>query len=160
MTILVRMEKDQSHMTERILDLSLEIIYLLTGEEYKVVKKISGEPLSPSRCLHRTSPITEPPPHCLTPEVTRAKKVLEVTKKMIGVLTGEELKYIKVEVKEEEEETLVRGDQQSMEEGEMIMDSKQEEYSLHMDTNGRFSLNTLEENPMLPPDFMAEDNDI
>ncbi|KAM5141387.1 uncharacterized protein ACMZJ9_015135, partial [Mantella aurantiaca] len=58
-------------------------------QEYKVVKKISGEPLSPSRCLHRTSPITEPPPHCLTPEVTRAKKVLEVTKKMIGVLTGE-----------------------------------------------------------------------
>ncbi|KAM5141434.1 oocyte zinc finger protein XlCOF29-like [Mantella aurantiaca] len=89
MTPSIRMEKRQSHMTERILDLTLEIIYLLTGEEYKVVKKISGEPLSPSRCLHRTSPITEPPPHCLTPEVTRTKKVLEVTKKMIGVLTGE-----------------------------------------------------------------------
>ncbi|KAM5141374.1 uncharacterized protein ACMZJ9_015121 [Mantella aurantiaca] len=89
MTPSMRMCKDWSHMTERILDLTLEIIYLLTGEEYKVVKKISGEPLSPSRCLHRTSPITEPPPHCLTPEVTRAKKVLEVTKKMIGVLTGE-----------------------------------------------------------------------
>ncbi|KAM5141365.1 oocyte zinc finger protein XlCOF29-like [Mantella aurantiaca] len=83
------MDKDQTHVTERLLNFTLEIIYLLTGEEYKVVKKISGEPLSPSRCLHRTSPITEPPPHCLTPEVTRAKKVLEVTKKMIGVLTGE-----------------------------------------------------------------------
>ncbi|XP_040177472.1 golgin subfamily A member 6-like protein 22 [Rana temporaria] len=46
---------------------------------------------------------------------------------------GEELKVIKVEDKEEEER-LVSGDQQSMEEGEMIMESKQEESSLHLDT--------------------------
>ncbi|XP_073451448.1 uncharacterized protein [Aquarana catesbeiana] len=45
----------------------------------------------------------------------------------------EEQKDIKVEIKEEER--LVSGDQQSMEEGEMIMESKQEEPSLHMDTN-------------------------
>ncbi|PIO28720.1 hypothetical protein AB205_0177430 [Aquarana catesbeiana] len=48
---------------------------------------------------------------------------------------GEELKDIKVEDKEEEEERLVSGDQQSMEEGEMTMESKQEESSLHMDTS-------------------------
>ncbi|PIO10288.1 hypothetical protein AB205_0040270 [Aquarana catesbeiana] len=48
---------------------------------------------------------------------------------------GEELKDIKVENKEEEEERLVSGDQQSMKEGEMIMESKQEESSLHMDTS-------------------------
>ncbi|PIO09130.1 hypothetical protein AB205_0200510 [Aquarana catesbeiana] len=47
----------------------------------------------------------------------------------------EEQKDIKVEHKEEEEERLVSGDQQSMEEGEMIMESKQEEPSLHMDTS-------------------------
>ncbi|PIO14475.1 hypothetical protein AB205_0104490, partial [Aquarana catesbeiana] len=47
---------------------------------------------------------------------------------------GEELKDIKVETKEEEE-MLVSGDQQSMEEEEMIMKSKQEESSLHMDTS-------------------------
>ncbi|PIO14463.1 hypothetical protein AB205_0100960, partial [Aquarana catesbeiana] len=43
----------------------------------------------------------------------------------------EELKDIKVEVKEEEE-TLVSGHQQSMQEGEMIMKSEQEESSLYI----------------------------
>ncbi|PIO11691.1 hypothetical protein AB205_0168870 [Aquarana catesbeiana] len=48
---------------------------------------------------------------------------------------GEELKDMKVEIKEEEEERLVSGDQQSMEEGEMIMKIKQEESSLHIETS-------------------------
>ncbi|PIO11695.1 hypothetical protein AB205_0071010 [Aquarana catesbeiana] len=48
---------------------------------------------------------------------------------------AEELKDIKVEVKDEEEERLVSGDQQSMEEGEMIIKSKREESSLHIDTS-------------------------
>ncbi|PIO27272.1 hypothetical protein AB205_0178980 [Aquarana catesbeiana] len=50
---------------------------------------------------------------------------------------GEELKDIKAEIKKEEEERLVSGDQQSMEEGEMIMKSEQKESSLHMDTSER-----------------------
>ncbi|XP_077322724.1 oocyte zinc finger protein XlCOF29-like [Lithobates pipiens] len=83
------MDKDQSHMTEKILDLTLEIIYLLTEEDYKLVQKTSGDPLTPSSRLPRTSPITVPPPHCLTTEVTSAKKILEVTKKIIELLTGE-----------------------------------------------------------------------
>ncbi|XP_077321964.1 uncharacterized protein LOC143955722 [Lithobates pipiens] len=50
---------------------------------------------------------------------------------------GEELKDLNIEIKEEEEEErLVSGDQQSMEEGETIMESKREEPSLHEDTNG------------------------
>ncbi|XP_077322203.1 uncharacterized protein LOC143955951 [Lithobates pipiens] len=48
---------------------------------------------------------------------------------------NEERKDIKVEVKKEEEERLVSGDQQSMEEGEMTMESKREESSLHEDTS-------------------------
>ncbi|CAI9609206.1 unnamed protein product, partial [Staurois parvus] len=60
---------------------------------------------------------------------------------------GEELKDIKAEIKEEEEEMLVSGDQQSMEEGEMIMKSKQEEPSLHMDTNGSSNGNPPERCP-------------
>ncbi|XP_040178205.1 zinc finger protein 2 homolog [Rana temporaria] len=60
---------------------------------------------------------------------------------------GEESKDIKVEIKEEEEERLVSGDQQSMEEGEMIMESKQEESSLHMDTNGSSNGNPPERCP-------------
>ncbi|XP_073451441.1 uncharacterized protein [Aquarana catesbeiana] len=83
------MEMGQNHMNERILDLTLEIIYLLTGEDYEVVRRMSGKPLAPSSRLHRTSPITVPPPHCLTTEVTSAKKILEVTKKMTELLTGE-----------------------------------------------------------------------
>ncbi|PIO11980.1 hypothetical protein AB205_0167410, partial [Aquarana catesbeiana] len=89
MTTSMRMETGQNHITERILDLTLEIIYLLIREDYKVVRKISGEPLTPSSRLHRTSPITVPSPHCLTTEVTSAKKILEVTKKMMELLTGE-----------------------------------------------------------------------
>ncbi|PIO11212.1 hypothetical protein AB205_0097050 [Aquarana catesbeiana] len=83
MTKSVMMEKDKSQVTERILDLNMEIIYLLTGEDYKVVKKMSGDPLEPNCCLHGTSPL-----HCLTTE-RKEKKILEVTKKMMELLTGE-----------------------------------------------------------------------
>ncbi|KAM5125804.1 uncharacterized protein ACMZJ9_021940 [Mantella aurantiaca] len=76
MTTSVRME-EQSCMTERILNLTLEIIYLLTGESYPLVK--SGDQVT----------IMVPPPHSLKPERNNSKKILEVTQKMIGVLTGE-----------------------------------------------------------------------
>ncbi|XP_073473648.1 uncharacterized protein [Aquarana catesbeiana] len=73
----MRMEEDPSHMTERILNLTLEIIYLLTGERFPLVK--SGD--------HMT--ITVPPPHSKTPEMNINKKILEVTMKMMELLTGE-----------------------------------------------------------------------
>ncbi|PIO38421.1 hypothetical protein AB205_0197390, partial [Aquarana catesbeiana] len=71
---------------------------------------------------------------------------------------GEERKDIKVEdIKEEEEERLVSGDQQSMEEGEMIMESKQEEsFSLHMYTNGGRAWNISEGHPILSSDYDIE----
>ncbi|KAM5127428.1 gastrula zinc finger protein XlCGF66.1-like [Mantella aurantiaca] len=71
------MEADQSHMTKRILNLNLEIIYLLTGEIYPLVK--SGDQVT----------IMVPPPHSLKPERNNTKKILEVIQKMICVLTGE-----------------------------------------------------------------------
>ncbi|XP_040203473.1 gastrula zinc finger protein XlCGF53.1-like [Rana temporaria] len=77
MTTAVGMEEDQGHMTERILNLTLEIIYLLIGESFPPVK--SGD--------HMT--IKLPPPHSLTPEIKCNKKILEVTKKMMELLTGE-----------------------------------------------------------------------
>ncbi|KAM5127420.1 uncharacterized protein ACMZJ9_020651, partial [Mantella aurantiaca] len=70
---------------------------------------------------------------------------------------------MKVEVKKEEEETLVSGDQQSMEEGERNMEIKKEESSLHMDTtDGHFAGNrkTSEGDFILSPDYNTEDNDI
>ncbi|XP_073450496.1 uncharacterized protein [Aquarana catesbeiana] len=73
----LRMEEDRSHMTEKILNLTLEIIYLLTGERFPLVK--SGD--------HMT--ITVPPCDSLKPERHNMEKILEVTKKMMELLTGE-----------------------------------------------------------------------
>ncbi|XP_073467773.1 uncharacterized protein [Aquarana catesbeiana] len=77
MTAPMRMEEDRSHMTEKILNLTLEIIYLLTGERFPLVK--SGD--------HMT--ITVPPCDSLKPERHNMQKILEVTKKMMELLTGE-----------------------------------------------------------------------
>ncbi|XP_077321843.1 uncharacterized protein LOC143955620 isoform X2 [Lithobates pipiens] len=73
----MRMEEDRSHMTERILNLTLEIIYLLTGESLPPVK--FGDRVT----------ITVPSSHALTPERHNMQKILEVTKKMIELLMGE-----------------------------------------------------------------------
>ncbi|XP_077346261.1 uncharacterized protein LOC143989858 [Lithobates pipiens] len=73
----MRMEEDWSNMTEKILNLTLEIIYLLTGERFPLVK--SGD--------HMT--ITVPPCDSLKPERHNMEKILEVTKKMMELLTGE-----------------------------------------------------------------------
>ncbi|XP_068115130.1 oocyte zinc finger protein XlCOF7.1-like [Hyperolius riggenbachi] len=61
-------EKDK---TEVILNLSLEIIYLLTGEDYGPLNKKFDDPSS------------------LLPKRNNDKKILEVIKKMIELLTGE-----------------------------------------------------------------------
>ncbi|KAM3930857.1 uncharacterized protein RB166_004327 [Leptodactylus fuscus] len=83
-----RMEKDRNLMAARILDLTLEIIYLITGEDYTVVKKSSGECVTSrvSGGWSRTpSPITEPPPHSLRHE----QKILELTSRITELLSGE-----------------------------------------------------------------------
>ncbi|XP_068113845.1 uncharacterized protein [Hyperolius riggenbachi] len=77
MTTSLRMDEDQSHMTERIFNLTLEIIYLLTGESYSALK--SGDLVT----------ITVPPPHSLISEGHNKHKILEITRKMIELLTGE-----------------------------------------------------------------------
>ncbi|XP_040278914.1 zinc finger protein 3-like [Bufo bufo] len=83
-----RMDEDRDLMAARILDLSLEIIYLITGEDYTVVKKSSGECVTPhvSGEWSRTpGAITEPPPHSLIHE----QKILELTTRITELLTGE-----------------------------------------------------------------------
>ncbi|KAM4030851.1 uncharacterized protein ACNLHF_018441 [Anomaloglossus baeobatrachus] len=87
-----RMDRDRPKMVERILHLTLEILFRLTGEDYTVVKKTSSEdcqdPVSEGwgRPL---SPITGPPPHPLIHEDINDQKILELTYKMIELLTGE-----------------------------------------------------------------------
>ncbi|XP_077322000.1 uncharacterized protein LOC143955753 [Lithobates pipiens] len=78
MTARMRMKEDRSHMTEKILNLTLEIIYLLTGESFPPVK--SGEKVTITISLF----------HNLKPERHNLQKILEVTKKMVKMMTGEE----------------------------------------------------------------------
>ncbi|XP_075188441.1 uncharacterized protein LOC142266971, partial [Anomaloglossus baeobatrachus] len=87
-----RMDMDRDKMTERILHLTLEILFRLTGEDYTVVKKTSSE-----RCQapvsegwgRPPSPITGPPPHPPIHEDINDQKILELPYKMIELLTGE-----------------------------------------------------------------------
>ncbi|XP_073412576.1 uncharacterized protein [Dendrobates tinctorius] len=87
-----RMDMDRDKMAERIIHLTLEILFRLTGEDYTVVKKTSSDccqdPVSEG--FGRTlSPITGPPPHPLIHEDINDQKILELIYKMIELLTGE-----------------------------------------------------------------------
>ncbi|XP_068120929.1 zinc finger protein 250-like, partial [Hyperolius riggenbachi] len=76
MTTSLTMEEDQSHVTGKIFNLTLEVISLLTGESFPPVK--SGN--------HVT--ITVPSSHSLISE-RHKQKILKVTRKMMELLTGE-----------------------------------------------------------------------
>ncbi|KAM4032006.1 LOW QUALITY PROTEIN: uncharacterized protein ACNLHF_019411 [Anomaloglossus baeobatrachus] len=86
------MDMDRDKMAERILHLTLEILFRLTGEDYTVVKKTSSE-----RCQYPVSegwgrplsPIMGPPPHSPIHEDINDQRILELTYKMIELLTGE-----------------------------------------------------------------------
>ncbi|XP_068113363.1 gastrula zinc finger protein XlCGF66.1-like [Hyperolius riggenbachi] len=77
MTTSVRMDEDQNQMTERIFNLTLEIIYLLTRESFSSVK--SGD--------HVT--ILVPQFHSLISDGHNKQKILEIIRKMVELLTGE-----------------------------------------------------------------------
>ncbi|XP_068114621.1 zinc finger protein 773-like isoform X2 [Hyperolius riggenbachi] len=90
------MEQEKSYTTEEILNLTLEIIYLLTGEDYVVVKKSYVSKLAPGNCplvlggwSRSQNIVMLPPPHSLMLERDNEKKILETTNKMIELLTGE-----------------------------------------------------------------------
>ncbi|XP_075034310.1 oocyte zinc finger protein XlCOF29-like isoform X2 [Mixophyes fleayi] len=86
----------KNQLAERVLNLILEFVYLMTGEEYIVVKR-SGEHGAPSSSPHISgglnkaqSSIMEPPPHSLIHERNNDLKILELTNKIIHLLTGED----------------------------------------------------------------------
>lgn len=69
-----------------ILKLTLEILCLLTGEDYIVVKKMSGLNEGWSRTQ---SAIIEPPPDSSI-QVKNKRKIIELTNKIMELLSGEE----------------------------------------------------------------------
>ncbi|XP_066454582.1 oocyte zinc finger protein XlCOF29-like [Eleutherodactylus coqui] len=85
------MERNRDKMAESIFTLTLEILFQLTGEDYKGKKTFSDGCQAPvSDGWGRTmSPITGPPPHPLILEEINEQKILELTNKMIELLTGE-----------------------------------------------------------------------
>ncbi|XP_040286136.1 zinc finger protein 436-like [Bufo bufo] len=86
------MDMDVDKMAESIINLTLEILLRLTGEEYTVVKKTSSEhcqaPVSEGRG-GILSPISRPTPHIPIHEKVNREKILELTNKIIELLTGE-----------------------------------------------------------------------
>ncbi|KAM8923987.1 uncharacterized protein RCH25_008738 [Pelodytes ibericus] len=85
------MEKARTRMSERILNLTLEIVYLLTGEDYIIVKK-PGDSGSYSRSPHVAERLTKSlstVPQTVAHETNNDQKILELTNKIIQLLSGE-----------------------------------------------------------------------
>ncbi|XP_073522343.1 uncharacterized protein [Phyllobates terribilis] len=86
-----RMDEDET--TRRLLHFTLEIISLLSGEDYTIVRKTPGEGVTPIIHIQESGgrspgPITETPPHPPIHE-RKKKKILELSNKMIELLSGE-----------------------------------------------------------------------
>ncbi|XP_073407902.1 oocyte zinc finger protein XlCOF8.4-like [Dendrobates tinctorius] len=86
------MDEDRDETTRRLFHCALEIISLLSGEDYTIVRKTPGGCVTPIIHLQESGgrspgPITEPPPH--SPIHERNKKILELSNKMIELLSGE-----------------------------------------------------------------------
>ncbi|XP_068112277.1 zinc finger protein 665-like [Hyperolius riggenbachi] len=81
---------------ETLQNLALQIIYLLTGEDYTVVKKTTRDCLAPSSLpcisggwLRSLSPNINHPSPSLTTVRKNDRRILEVISRMIELLTGE-----------------------------------------------------------------------
>ncbi|XP_073542290.1 uncharacterized protein [Phyllobates terribilis] len=89
------LDKDRCKMANSILNLTLEMIYLLTGEEYTVVKSSSEYVTSSNNDLELEergkyqSPLMKLPPNCLIYDSNNAQKILELTDKIKELLTAE-----------------------------------------------------------------------
>ncbi|KAM3914036.1 uncharacterized protein RB166_019214 [Leptodactylus fuscus] len=87
-------KSEKKSTTDLILNLTLEIIYLLTGENYGPVRK-SGKQMTsmleshvPSSWDKSQSPMKEPPAHLLHKR-NNEQEILDLTSKIIELLTGE-----------------------------------------------------------------------
>ncbi|XP_073506033.1 uncharacterized protein [Phyllobates terribilis] len=85
------MNEDRNEITRRVLNLTLEILYLLSGEDYTIVRKTSGDRVIPiihlqeSEKRNRSQRRIIESLHSAKPE----KKILELTDQITELLTGE-----------------------------------------------------------------------
>ncbi|XP_066461489.1 gastrula zinc finger protein XlCGF66.1-like [Eleutherodactylus coqui] len=87
-----KMENDRNKMSESVFNLTLEILFQLTGEDYTVVKKTSSDGCRAPMCEgwgRPLSPIPGSPPHPLIHEDINVQRILELANKMLELLTGE-----------------------------------------------------------------------
>ncbi|XP_077107102.1 uncharacterized protein LOC143764899 [Ranitomeya variabilis] len=94
-------EKNPNCVTEKVLKLALKIICLLSGEDYTIVKKSSGECVTLKGSFHMSggwsktkNPNREPPLHSLIYGRSKEQKILDLTNKITELLTEEEWEYI------------------------------------------------------------------
>ncbi|XP_075205339.1 uncharacterized protein LOC142311110 isoform X1 [Anomaloglossus baeobatrachus] len=88
--------KHRDEMTKKILNLALNIIYLLTGEDYRVLKKTSDQIVTPithtsmsGGCSRNQGPITMNPPQSLLNVKDTEQKILEHANNIVHLLSGE-----------------------------------------------------------------------
>ncbi|XP_056395410.1 oocyte zinc finger protein XlCOF7.1-like isoform X2 [Hyla sarda] len=122
-------------MAKEMLNLILEIMYLLTGEDYTVVKK-SGE------CV-TTRPIMVPPPQTLIHSKDNEQKILEVVNKILKILSGE---IVKAEDTEGDEE-YYRGD----------LPCKEEETATYISADGSYRIDPPQGHPSHLHGFTLDD---
>ncbi|XP_040294479.1 uncharacterized protein LOC121005780 [Bufo bufo] len=82
---------NRDKMAESIINLTVELLFWLTREDYTVVKKTSSEHCQdpvPEGCGRTLSPIMGPPPRLIHEEI-HTEKILVLANKMIEQLTGE-----------------------------------------------------------------------
>ncbi|XP_069836841.1 oocyte zinc finger protein XlCOF8.4-like isoform X2 [Dendropsophus ebraccatus] len=89
-----KMEKDRIYMAERIFNITLEIICLLTGEDCTVVNKC-GEPVTPSSPSRLARGWSRTQRSIMVLEKgNNDQKILLLTNKIIQLLTEEEWEYV------------------------------------------------------------------
>ncbi|KAM3913876.1 uncharacterized protein RB166_019036 [Leptodactylus fuscus] len=140
------MGEDTKHIVGRILNRTIEIIHLLTGEGYTLTKKITGESEGWSR---NQISIKVSPLHSLIHERNRYQEILDLTNKITELLTGEPeyLSDIKDEVIPSEEEIY-----------EVVIEQCKEE-NISIDIGTDVCPKTVEDPLFLAPDYTAEYND-
>ncbi|XP_069608694.1 oocyte zinc finger protein XlCOF22-like isoform X1 [Ranitomeya imitator] len=142
----MKMEEGDREKTRMILNLTLEIIYLLTGEDYTVVKKISAEGVTSKGWSKTQTPIMEPPPHPLIPGRYSDQKILDLANKIIQLLTGE------VNKSDQYKDVLMEDHQQLP-----SVDGSSNRTTPERCPSPPYSLDCPEENHIAPQDNQAED---